>query len=283
MHTKKTNIHAITLIACILIFIDACDNTFEPFQENNQYVFSMYGTIDLHADTQWVRVMPVGQTLLVEETEPMDATVELTRNSTGQTVTMRDSLFQFATDAFAWNYWVPITLHPDEAYTVTAKNSDNEESKVIIQTPSVLPVPEVVEYFEDEDRGIITGSSKDSLVVLEVRYRVQNLLCGPEVEIVISFVNGIDHSQEDYRVNMSNAGRIASRFGVLLGNYRVNSRKFVVVSVSEDWPDLAEYSDDEIVLPNVATNVENGTGFVPGIAKREIDITPPRERCYPSR
>lgn len=271
------------LTGCILFFSVSCDNTFEPFQKNNQYIFSMYGTIDLHADTQWVRVMPIGQTLFIEEAEPIDATVELTRNSTGQVVTMNDSLFQFAANAFAWNYWVPISLHPDEAYTVTARNSENEESKVIIQTPSILPVPEVVEYFEDDDRGTIIGSSKDSLVVLEVRYRAQNLLCGPEKEIVISFINGIDHSREDYRVNMSNAGRIASSFGVLLGNYRVNSRKFVVVSVSEDWPDLAEYSDDEIVLPHVATNVENGTGFVPGIAKRVIDITPPRERCYPQR
>lgn len=38
--------------------------------------------------------------------------------------------------------------------------------------------------------------------------------------------------------------------------------------------DLRDFSFDEMTIPTLVTNVENGTGFVAGISRRIVPITP---------
>lgn len=71
-----------------------CEHAFEPFQENEDADFSMFGYLDLNADTQWVRVMPVRQDLFLSP-DPIDAAVTLEHLESGQIVTLNDSLFEF--------------------------------------------------------------------------------------------------------------------------------------------------------------------------------------------
>jgi hypothetical protein len=74
--------------------VAGCDHPFEPFQENTLGPFSVFGYLDLNADVQWVRVMPIRQTLLAEP-GPIDAVVTLEHLGTGRVVTLRDSLFAY--------------------------------------------------------------------------------------------------------------------------------------------------------------------------------------------
>ena len=71
-----------------------CEEPFEPFQESPDGAFSMFGYLNVKADTQWVRVMPVRQNLFLQP-EPIDAVVTLEHLGTGRVVTLRDSLFSF--------------------------------------------------------------------------------------------------------------------------------------------------------------------------------------------
>src|SRR5690606_26320138 len=114
------------LVILVLTAITAwgCNDTFEPLQENEEYVFSMYGTLDVHADTQWVRVMPIGDRLFNNNPEPSGTVVTLTRLSTGDVITMNDSLFTFGGPSYIWNYWTTEPLQPGEPYTVTATAAD---------------------------------------------------------------------------------------------------------------------------------------------------------------
>jgi hypothetical protein len=81
----------------------------EPFAENAVGPFAIFGYLDLRADTQWVRLMPIRRNL-IPTPDPIDAIVTLEHLGTGRVVMLRDSLFAF-TDGksggvgYAHNFW----------------------------------------------------------------------------------------------------------------------------------------------------------------------------------
>lgn len=154
MHTVK---YPSMLVCCILLLFlaeAACDSAFEPIKKNDEVVFSMFGTLDLHADTQWVRVMPVGETLLPAATAGEKAEVTLTRMETGETIILNDSVFTFRNNTTVTNYWTDIRLHPEEEYSLKAKAPDGRSSRATVTIPPPLPRP-LIDYSEDDEEGLV--------------------------------------------------------------------------------------------------------------------------------
>jgi|GEM_PF-484588 hypothetical protein len=260
-----------------------CENVFEPLQENDRYAFSMYGTLDLQADTQWVRVMPIWESLIPRDPEPNGTKVTLIHQRSGEDTPMQPELFRFSNDVYVWNYWTNKQMEPQEKYIVRAMAPDGRQSYATVTTPSFLPIP-VITYSEEFEQGTVRGISEDRLVTMEIRYIVQayvELGCAPETEIVISHIDDVSmnlNGEYHFHVN-NNRVRIARELGVSASNFQVNKRELVVISASVDWPDIADLSDEVIVLPDVVSNVNNGTGVIAGIASRKVEITPKRDPC----
>lgn len=269
-------------LAIYLFFITmGCDNTFDPLQENDQYVFSIYGVLDVHADTQWVRVMPIGEALIPTDTDPNGTMVKLTRKSSGETIVLNDSLFRFGGDAYVWNYWTTGSLQPNESYTITAEAPGGKQSNSAVILPSALPVPQV-EYSEEYESITVSGHTEEQLVTVETRYLVQAITevgCAPEREVVLSHLDEVTNLRGQYDLNAENRSDIATELGVNAFGFIVNRRELIIVSAGEDWPDLSGLTEEEIFLPDKVSNVENGTGAVAGIAGRKILITPRQEPC----
>jgi hypothetical protein len=259
-----------------------CESGFEPLQENDRYVFSMYGSLDLHADTQWVRVMPIGESLIPRDPEPNSTKVTLIHRSSGEETPMQRELFRFSNNVYVWNYWTNKQLQPQEEYIVRAVAPDGMQSYATVTIPSVLPVPDI-DYSEGGEQGRITGTSEDTLVTVETRYLVQafgDIGCAPEKKIVFSHLDDVVMNLNgEYRFQVDNNARIARELGVRASNYRVNKIELVVISAGKEWPDIANLSEEEIVLPDVVSNVNNGTGVIAGIASRKIEFTPRRDPC----
>lgn len=272
-------------VLILFVFLNAfgCENTFEPLQENDQYKFTLYGSVDLHADTQWLRVMPIGESLVPTDPESYGTEVVLIRERTGDSTALNDSLFVFGSNTFAWNYHTTEVLHPNEEYTVVATAPDGGQSRATVTVPSVLPVPEIdYNYERDGETGIIEGTNADPFVTLEMRYWVQRGCGASETFLTISHLDDIRTFPDgEYRVIIDNDHTINQELtGSIFGNFRVNHRElFMVTAREEEWPDFSVLTDEEIVLPEVVSNVENGTGLVAGIASRRIEISPRRAPC----
>lgn len=279
----QVNTYPLLVSICFISILSACGASFDPLQPNEEYVFSMYGTLDVHADTQWVRVMPIGETLIPESPEPTDVKVFLIRESTGESVVMNDSLFRFGGTTYVWNYWTTVPIQPDEEYTIIAEAPDGRQSIAEITMPSALSIPNV-EYSESLEQGTVTGVSEDSLVVLEVKYLVQVIDlfgCFQEAELVFSYID--DYSLQpngSYAFSFENIYEIRSRLGdACLHCYVVNKRELVVVSASENWPFNTDLSEAKTILPETPSNVRNGVGLIAGIASRAIEISPRQAPC----
>lgn len=258
-----------------------CDDTFEPLQENDRYVFSMYGNLDILADTQWVRVMPVGTTLLPESIVAARSNVELSRMSTGETVTLKDSVFVFGGSTPVLNYFTSKEIHPDESYRLTATAADGRTSQAIIKTPKPMPMP-IFEYDTNVEQGFIEGVVTDSIVSAYIIYTVdvvseQN--CVPGNTVIVTHTEDVYYYDDVYRLSFRDRGAIAFRLGVQPGQIRIIHREAVIVAATDSWPRLAGLSGEEMVLPDVVTNVERGTGFVAGIARRRFALAPRGAGC----
>lgn len=280
---KLTN-KLILLLAVFSIAVGTgCDNTFDPLKENDQYVFSMYGAADLHGEFTKIRVMPIGDTLIPTDPEPNETQVTLIRNSTGEETVLNDSLSQLRFNTYVWNYLTSENLHANEEYTLLAETPDGDHSTASINLPSELPVPTIESYTPDIEEGVFSGTSEDPVVTIETRYLVQVITefdCEPERELVFSHLDDVTVYQDGrYYLEVRNASAIARELGPTVEDFQINGRELVVISSGEDWPDTSDLSEEEIVLPDMVTNVEQGTGLVAGVAGRRVQITPRQEPC----
>lgn len=242
----------------------------------------MNGYLDVHADTQWIRVMPIGETFLPQDSTINSNQVRLTREAPGESVVLNDSLFKFSGDTYVWNYWLPDSVIADEEYRITATDSVGKQSSVVVRTASELMVPEI-EYDQDFEEISVSGVVRDSLILLETRYIVQAFVevgCTPEREVSFSHLEAItEGSDGSFSFTSINREAIAEKLDVGPFSFQVNQRKLVLITAGEDWPDYMNFNDLEVDLPDVVSNVENGTGFVAGIARREISITDRQPPC----
>lgn len=269
----------IFLFGVLCVFVLGCENEFDPLQENDRYVFSMYGTFDIHADTNWVRVMPITETLIPRDPESNGTTVTMIHQRTGEETPLQPKLVRFSGNVYVWNYWTTKELEPQEEYTIRAKAPGGSQSYATITIPSELAIPDI-DYSEENEVGEIRGISEDTLVTVDFRYFVQVIrdrVLEPEVEVLISNLEDISlKTNGDYCAEIDNAEKLEEILLANRGDMIVNRRELVVISGSEDWPDIADLSEEEIVLPDAVSNVVNGTGFIAGIAKRKIVITSKR-------
>jgi hypothetical protein len=259
----------------LLIFM-SCESSFDPMQKDDEVVFSMNGILDVHADTQWVRAMPIGESLNPTDPDPNGSVLNLTNLSTGEIYTLQDSLFKFGGDTYVWNYWLSEDIRGDELYEIVAESADSGQSRVVVATPSPLPEPNV-EYSENFESIGVSGIAFDSIIVAETRYLAQALTsvgCAPEREIIISHLDEMNLTAgNEYTINSENIEDLATELGVFAGNVIINHREFVLVTAGPDWPEDMGLTDIEKSLPEVRSNVEGGTGLVAGIASRKVEIS----------
>lgn len=264
------------LIACYGL---SCTDTFQPLSHNEKYAYTMNGALDLHADTQWVRLMPIGESL-IPSSESNNIALTITREETGETSRFNDSLFVFGDRAQVWNYWTTMPLHPNEEFILTTE-VEGKINQTTITTPSVLQPP-VVDNYEPR-KGIVSGSSEDPIIMADTKYYIREVTRGdvsPAItEVRFSHLGNITRGSDgEYYFKFDNTGKIEGQVAAPFGFYIVK-KELIVATGSKDWPDYKGLSDQEMALPGLNSNVENGTGFVGGIAKRTV----PMETCYDAR
>ena len=274
---------AAALLATALL--TGCDDTLEPFQPSDDAIFSMVGYLNLKADTQWVRVMPVRRSLL-PGAGAIDAVVTLEHVGTGRVVTLRDSLFAFRDEtlggvAYAHNFWTAERLEPEATYRLQATRSDGATSTAVVVMP---PYPDIlfVEDNRDRRRGTVLALFQvraGRVLSVENIYDMGRYAGNPQTLMAANAAVESDYSI--FPSQVPGMIGIEADLDTLLfrpGLVDVVRRQFRISVVGADWPYGAELTDLDIFLPGTApSNVENGFGFVGGAASWTI----PFDACEP--
>lgn len=286
-HKNFGLLSGLLLISAILI-LTSCDQTFEPLQQNDQYYFSIYGTLDAAKDTQWVRVGPARQDIN-EPPDPTGINVTLKDLQSGNTVVMKDSLFA-AGDLL--NYWTTMPLENEQTYLIQVERNDGKSSTVTVTIPKELPTPLVTENtFSPRGFNIYIDHSVEHVADLQSKWYV---LLYPQTQRIkkvftFNYRNTIEQvptydgawfafanttEEREYITNDTNAG-----FAVL-------HRQFFAAAGGPEWDDKIPSTDDlEYFLDGTASNVENGLGYVVGIDSKwvpyHVCVTPDSSYAIP--
>jgi len=269
------------LIAFLLVI--GCDQTFEPLQENDKYHFSIFGYLDVSADTQWVRVSPARQQLnLPPEVPEMRVTLE--HLESGETVVMNDSLFSRTSGFNYINFYTNMDIEPGETYKVKAERPDGRSSNVTISTPDNFPTP----LFYIDTRGsidgriyqiIIRGANKITDVQTWWFVRVKSDEGVVEKKFIFSYANRLQwisayggaflvefiFEEEVAAVMNSSLIRLAPDAEV-----EILHRQVYVANGGPEWNTEIPSLDDLIYSQLVISNVQNGVGYMVGVYSKVI-------------
>lgn len=266
------SISSVCLFFFSLILLAGCNPSFDPLQENDKYHFSMYGTIDAAADTQWVRIGPARQDIN-ESPDPQGIRVTLEHIQSGKTVTMNDSL---VTSKNFLNYWTTMDIENEQTYRITAER-DGKSSHVTITTPKEIPSPHMIQnerprgynvYIDDTVEHIVdvqsvwyltfNGDSESIRRIYRYGRREPLKHSGVFGGTYFTFSN---HEEELGQIEQSSGN----------GEVSVERVQFFIAAAGPEWNEEIPGIDDlEYFLNEAASNVENGLGYVVGIDSKWV-------------
>lgn len=265
----------------LLTLLSSCNQTFEPLQDNSDAPFSIFGFLDASVDTQRIRVSPLRKQI-DSFTEMPEMTVTLENLETGNTTVMNDSLHQifFPIGMNAPTAWSTMKVDYGETYRLEAERPDGATSSVTVTIPDDFPTPRLEVSGGVFDRLFIEGA--EQLVDVQSRWFFRIILGGQRVGIVVKI---------PYRRRVQNRGtgafilnintnwersRVFEQFPSATRAEFIGRQIFVAVAGPEWDENIIEYDDLSYALPDVASNVENGIGYMIGIVSKSI----PYKNCF---
>lgn len=271
---------SLLILAAFTILI-GCENSFEPIKENDQYYFSIFGTLDASTDTQWVRVMPVRETKFTSP-EPQNIRVTITEKSTGSVTVMEDSLFTLRDGYYAWIYWTTDDIKTGEDYLFEATNEEGKTSTVDVSVPENFPTPPV-DYDEGDPVAQIYVDGVERLVVTDIIFYFRTIsqegvspLYNESISQMDDIRTELDGTQVVYGYPGQGKGVINESYGTDRVSVRHEWQEVQVISGGPGWPDVGDLTEQERLLPGAISNVNKGLGVLAGIVSKRV----PLESCY---
>lgn len=275
------------ILSCLVA--TGCNETFEPWEENDQYHFSIFGYLDASADTQWVRVMPVREEFFLDPDQSLDAKVTLEHVESGESVIMNDSLFAYAHDVYAWNFWTTMDVQPEQTYRLTVKHPNNpgyRSSSVETTLPPDFPPPLVQIDFDALGNPVNTTvfvkgvdrladvqtvfhptfpvSGKEYLVRLSHLQDSLHTSSG-EFRILIDPLEDFQHLDTYYRLNPS-----VTFSQYLNPSSAYGPQQIFIASAGPDYHFFPSIDQKIVALPEGVSNIENGVGYLSGIVSKTV-------------
>lgn len=272
-------------VAAIGIFWTACEPVFDPLAENDSYSFSMNGVIDLSADTQWVRVMPIRDSLTYSA-QKSNASVLL--SSGGADIPLKDSVFAYYPSVkdvtYANNFWTSDSMVGGVEYNLSASAGSGDFASVTFSIPNDFPTP-IVDFRPNNRSAYIELTGIDQLVVAETTYilRYIDATGQPQTSPPLT-VNQFEaeavprYKSGDFTFRVSDIPYFAEQLGISENAIQIIYSELLIISGNDSWPRNQDIDDDLYVLSEEFYNVEGGLGTVSGIVSKRI----PLESCYDS-
>ncbi|MDX1428825.1 MAG: hypothetical protein R3282_01005 [Rhodothermales bacterium] len=255
-----------------------CEEGVDPFIESERY-FSLFGTLDMNADTQWVRIVPIDRDILVEPGDTIDARVSMTDLVTSAQTVWTDSVFTFADGSRGHVFFAPVRVQPDHTYRLEVSRSDGSTSTAETTVPP-LPAASVGEV----ERVIFSNGAVEITIPI-----TWNGVERPptEVQTWYRFGTTARSNFEDLRIDYPTADgstdagwQIVARLSsdrqtiveqIIPENFLFLGMGMRIVVLDDQFvPPGGVFDPDVLSQPGALSNVDNGFGFVGSIGRFEV-------------
>lgn len=279
-----------------MLILGGCDPSVTVLNPSDQYRFSLFGTLNVSADTQVIRVEPLGDTTQVGAPEDLNATVLLENVRTGTQAAFTDSFESVGEGSARFhNFRTTHSIQPDTKYRVSVLVDGEPVTMATTTTPARPPTlrhrPRAAddapfllpcrtdplgELIESENTFTVRASAVESIAGVTVRYPIT-----PSIRV--NHYEDVEYVEEDlYRISVFYGRDLSldTPQGEVCPTRSQFARSHAVVEVTAGgpgWPDWRDAPLNEIARPDTFTNVQGGHGFVGGIYSDTIHV-PIRQR-----
>lgn len=248
--------------------LSGCDDTLKPFKENDRFIFSIYGYLDTSSDQQWIRVINLQEA--VDRTGGgINGTVTLEHLETGEKANLEGSLFRYSDIHYAYNFKTDLQILPENTYQLTATREDGSYSSATIDIPRDFRDPFFLVEDNPENPDILWVYDVDNLADIQIRFTVYHPITEVVQPMAVSLIDGARAvGENNHRVFVDKQSILAATRD--LEGIEVRNCSLYVASAGSDWIDFSSLDPELIALPDGATNISRGTGFLIGINSRSV-------------
>lgn len=265
------------------VLLVGCDTTINPIV-GEEKPFTVWGVLDVGADTQRVRVFPIEDYPGIDRGPVIDAAVSSVDLATGERREWKHRRVTYENGNIAHVFWSVFRPEPRHEYRIHVRRSDGQTSSASTIIPDVSGVDISIRTDSGYVPVVVTGDSIN-VIAAYMRYEATNVppLDAPEgIPIYPAVFHAVDVSQAgkgdivddggSWKLEIDMYEDTKAVFAEYAQNCLINSDnpnialrrvelRFVIASV--DWaPPNGEFDPDELVEPNRLSNVENGYGFI---------------------
>lgn len=250
-----------------------CDDTVTAILESNRKI-SMFATLDMNADTQFVRVIPIRETIdgFVDPSQYALRSIDL---DNGSEVEWEDSLITFADGSEGLVFFAPLRVFPGHTYRIEASGGNSNlvtsAETTIPQIPSVSIGPDSAERFVTPSGFFVisrqdvvwTGLEREPLEI-ELWYRFLRTPRSGFDDIRFPFPPDGEMLGDQLSFNLDLA---AQRF-VIADSIDTRRTAFIGLGMritilnTAFVPPGGVFDRELLVQPGTFSNVENGFGFI---------------------
>jgi len=294
------------LLACLLVaallLVPGCkDPTVDVLRPSDQFQVSLFGALDVAADTQFIRVEPLGDSTQIGAPRDLNATVFLENLDSGEQIPLQDSLTNLG--VFVHNVWTTHPIQPSTSYRIVVQSQGETVTTATTTTPSRTPdlshtirpdtalrLPCVFPVNPNNQRKAantftVTAKNVERIAAVRVRYPIPSV--PPQTPRFFNHSGSVEIGEEGdfiisvfYRRNLVRSNPDIPSPGDPMDDEEcvdiedfARPYAFVVVSAGgPDWPDWRGLPLNEIARPDSFSNVQGGHGFVGAIYSDTIKV-----------
>jgi hypothetical protein len=287
----------LALPVAVLLLVPGCDPAVDVLDPSERYQYSLFGVLDVAADTQVIRVDPLGMSSQVGTSADFDAAVVLRNLSSGEEILLEDSLTTVDADSTQFhNFWTTHPIQPATQYQVVVRTENSAPTTATTTTPAQAPDLEVgqpiympctfpspiVQDRRAENTFVVLARNVPHIAAATIEYPIlepvgdDTLRTWPSSDHYDKvadegnrFTISVFYREELVRFHPDPSGGSAecpeSYF------FRPAAR-LIVAAGGPQWPEWQSASQDDLARPDSFSNVEGGHGFVGGVYTDTIRI-----------
>ena len=288
MRRTHTYLLLAILLTASLLSTNGCDPTVDVLRPSDRYRYSLFGALNVAADTQVIRVDPIGTPTQVGVSPGLDVSVVLRNLDSGEEIPLRDSLTAMTADTLRmYNFWTTDPIRPGTSYEVAVMNDSTDLTTATTTTPVQapdltvrLPIRVPCDRSPRFQEDLIANNS------FEVKARNVDHIAAAITHYPIIYPRGGDTLRtwvpRDHYDKVTDEGNRFSIYVFYLPDLRsVNpgssadcsassdffrsAARMVVAAGGPQWPAWRNASLNDLARPNQFSNVEGGHGFVGGV------------------
>lgn len=269
------------LLLVIALGLTACEEAVNPFLESDRN-YTLFGTLDLARDTQYVRVIPIRQALETDASAPLNISFTTEDLQTGEIVDWRDSVVTFANGNVGHVFYAPMRVRSGHTYRVEVTPT---EGTVVTSAETTAPgIPRAEVLPEDVSGGVFGVSDATQTVIwrgisrdpfrIDQYYRFMMSPSGIFRDVLLPYEpsnEGVPPDAWEVDLNLREDKRtldtlISTRDVPLAGL----GMQVTMLDPAFSPPD-GRFDPEVLVQPGTMSNVSNGFGFVGSVGRFSVE------------